>query len=195
MDNAIEVAAACASVPSTRPDGTTVPFLCGLYYELFHFLKDALADVCRASAPHWFALDYKCAMMVYELFDVWSNTAAIHYVALFSEPVLLKHREIFDVLRSGAEGRPKENCFLKGCRRVYALREAHGTATEHAQSSEDHETQWYKILGEEMFREDLQPRQKNDSRYTVRYSNKGGYNDVCTTTQLDHEHVAEISWQ
>ena len=104
---------------------------------------------------------------------MWNNTRAMHYFALFSQPLLLKHKEIFDVLRYDKNGAPMDSCFLKWCRRVHALGEAYGAATEHAESSDDQEKQCYNILGEDMLLRDLLPDQRNDPTYQIQYNSKG----------------------
>ena len=163
MDTDTWLGAPSASASSARADGipgataiehdqhmesTTEPDLGCLYFELFNFFSAALKDVGRASAPQSFSLDEECDFLVRDFFDVWHNTGARHYLALFSQPLLLKHREIFDVVRiCPAE---KGACFLKWCRRVHALREAHGTTTKHAAPSDDHDTRCYKMLCKEM---------------------------------------------
>ena len=131
-------------------------------YDLLKFFSAAIKDVSRASAPHWFSLDEECDILIRDFFDVWNNTRAMHYFALFSQPLLLKHKEIFDVLRYDKNGTPRDSCFLKWCRRVHALREAYGAATEHAESSDGQEKQCYNILGEDMLLHDLLPHQSND---------------------------------
>ena len=142
-------------------------------YDLLKFFSAAIKDVSRASAPHWFSLDEECDILIRDFFDVWNNTGAMHYFALFSQPLLLKHKEIFDVLRYDKNGAPRDSCFLKWCRRVHALREAYGAATEHAESSDDQEKQCYNILGEDMLLHDLLPHQSNDPTYQIQYNSKG----------------------
>ena len=72
---------------------------CANLYELLKFSMIALKDVGRASAPHWCSLDQECDMLVQVFFDVWHNTRATRYFALFSEPLMLKHNEICTVVR------------------------------------------------------------------------------------------------
>ena len=127
-------------------------------YDLLKFFSFALKDVGRASAPHWCSLDQECDMLIHDSFDVWHNTRAMRYFALFSQPLLLKHKEIFTAARMCSTER--NTCFLKWCRRVHALREAHGTTTKHASPSDDQETRCYKILAERMLRDDLLPHQR-----------------------------------
>ena len=140
-------------------------------YELLNFFSFALKDVGRASAPHWCSLDQECDMLIHDSFDVWHNTRAMRYFALFSQPLLLKHKEIFTAARMCSTER--NTCFLKWCRRVHALREAHGTTTKHAAPSDDQETRCYKILGEGMLRDDLLPDQRNEPKYQIHYDSKG----------------------
>ena len=85
----------------------------------------------------------------------------------------MKHKEIFDILRYDKEGKPRENSFLEWCRKVSAMRETDGTATEHAETSEEQERRWYKILAERMLQDDLQPQQRNDETYRIRYNRDG----------------------
>ena len=85
----------------------------------------------------------------------------------------MKHNEIFDILRYDKEGKPRENSFLEWCRKVSAIRETDGTATEHAETSEEQERRWYKILAERMLQDDLQPQQRNDETYRIRYNRDG----------------------
>ena len=140
-------------------------------YELLNFFSFAFKDVGRASAPHWCSLDQECDMLIHDFFDVWHNTRAMRYFALFSQPLLLKHKEIFTAARMCSAVR--NTCFLKWCRRVHALGEAYGAATEHAESSDDQEKQCYNILGEEMLLHDLLPHQSNDPTYQIQHDSKG----------------------
>ena len=142
MESTTELAASSASGSAA----CTMQTLYCLYYELLNFFSAALKDVGRASAPHWFSLDEECDILVRDFFDVWHNTKAKQYFDLFTQPILLKHREIFDILRYDKEGTPRNSCFLKWCRRIHAVREEHGPATEHAEVSKDQETRCYKIL-------------------------------------------------
>ena len=89
MESTTELAASSASESACCTENT----LCCLYYELFKFFSAALKDVGRASAPHWFLLDEECDILVRDFFDVWHNTGARHYLALFGQPLPLKHRE------------------------------------------------------------------------------------------------------
>ena len=149
-----------ASASSASADGTLAVTATELAAkdELLNFFSFALKDVGRASAPHWCSLDQECDMLIHDSFDVWHNTRAMRYVALFSQPLLLKHKEIFTAARMCSTER--NTCFLKWCRRVHALREAHGTTTKHASPSDDQETRCYKILAEGMLRDDLLPHQR-----------------------------------
>ena len=194
MDTDTWLGAPSASASSARADGTpavtatehdqhmestTEPDLGCLYFELFNFFSAALKDVGRASAPQWFSLDEECDILVRDFFDVWHNTGARHYLDLFSPPLLLKHNEIFDVMRiCSAE---KNACFLNWCRRVHALREAHCIITKHASPSDDEETRCYKILAEGMLRDDLLPDQRNEPKYQIHYDIKG--NVILSTKQ------------
>ncbi len=56
---------------------------------------------------------------------------------------------------------------------MFAIRHAHGTATEHAEASEDRERQWYTMLAETLLRTELLPAQKNGEAYRIRYNNAG----------------------
>ena len=97
MDTATQLGASSASASFAGTDGTSSPFVYILYYELLQFLSDALHDVCRASARHW--LPQGPSWCLHELSDVWHDKKAKHYFDLFSQPILLKHKEIFDILR------------------------------------------------------------------------------------------------
>ena len=198
---ATEHGASSASATSARADGTSAvtatqqdhnSMVEDLYYGLLIFLRDALADVCSACSPSA-SVRMECAWVVYALFDAWCHRAGQRYYALFSEPALLKHKEIFDILRYDKKGNPKENCFLKWCRQVHALREAHGTTTKHASPSDDQETRCYKILAERMLRDDLLPHQRKK-----RVSNSLRQQRKCEpewkTAQLDFAYAAEKSW-
>ena len=137
--------------------------------DVLAFLSDALADACTLSSA--LADD-----MVLEKIEEWSKSRVDH--ALYNEPALLKHKEIFDMLTYDKQGKPRENTFLKWCRKVYAIREADGTVQEHAEASEDQVRQWYKILAVRMLQDELLPHQWNDPRYRLRYNKKG---DVVVT--------------
>ena len=96
-----------ASATSARADGTSAAastqqdhnsMVGDLYYELLIFLRDALADVCDAPSPAT-SVRAECGYMVYVHLEAWNNRTEQRYYALFSEPALLKHKEIFDVLK------------------------------------------------------------------------------------------------
>ena len=90
MESTTELAASSASGSAACTEQT----LYCLYYELLTFFSAALKDVGRASAPHWFSLDEECDILVRDFFDVWHNTGARHYLALFSQPLLLRQRDL-----------------------------------------------------------------------------------------------------
>ena len=171
MDTATQLGASSASASFAGADCTTKPFLYILYYELLQFLSDAHHEVCRASARHW--LPQGPSWCLHELSDVWHDEKAKHYFDLFSQPILLKHREIFDILRYDKEGTPRDSCCLMWCRLIHLVREVHGPATEHAESSEIQETRCYKSLGEMMLQDDLLPHQRNEPKYQIHYDIKG----------------------
>lgn len=181
MATATQHSASSASASSARADGTSAVTAtehdedvrkADLYYEVMLFLKDALVDVCKSSSPPRL-LQSKCIQIVYEFFDEWGERGARKHYAFYNEPALLKHKEIVHMLKYDKWGNPRENCFLTWCKRVYAIREAHGTTTEHTEASDDQEKQWYKILGEGMRRHELLPRQMNDPTYQIHYNREG----------------------
>ena len=92
MDSATELA---LPLPVLLPPE---PMVEDLYYGLLIFLRDALADVCSACSPSA-SVRMECTSVVYALFDAWCHRAGQRYYILFSEPALLKHKEIFDILR------------------------------------------------------------------------------------------------
>ena len=85
----------------------------------------------------------------------------------------MKHEEIYNILTHDKKGKRKDIYFLTWCRRVYAIREAHGNATKHAEASDEQERQQYKILGEAMLRQELLPHQRNNPGYRIRRNKEG----------------------
>ena len=113
MESTTELAASSGS-GSAACTTQTVERQAANWYDLLKFFSAAIKDVSRASAPHWFSLDEECDILIRDFFDVWNNTRAMHYFALFSQPLLLKHKEIFDVLRYDKKGRPGTAAFSNG---------------------------------------------------------------------------------
>ena len=141
-----------------------------LVYDLLVFLCDALIyafPYCSASR----SLQEECQNMILEKMEKWSKSSSND--ALYNEPALLKHKEIFDILRYDKQGKPRENEFLEWCRNVSAIRATDGTATKYAEASEDQERRWYKILAERMLQDDLRPEQRSNKTYRIRYNHEG----------------------
>ena len=107
-----------------------------LKYELVFFLADAIAEVC-----HWGLCDQKCE----ELAIAKLNERFTADRALYDEPALVKHKEIWDMVRYDKHGNEeKNNDFFGWCRKIAAIRDADGIAQEHT-ASEDQVRKWYKI--------------------------------------------------
>lgn len=107
------------------------------FYDIVEFLSDALVDV-SGSPP----FDVRCLDMVLKQMEKWASAEVPSDQYIYNESALLKHKEIFDIARKDKEGNPKEDYFLRWCRKVYAIREAE--VPGHAEASEDQEKQWYK---------------------------------------------------
>ena len=106
-----------------------------LNYELLLFLAEAIREVCE-----WGVCDQTCIDMAFRKVD--ECFIADH--ALYDEPALLKHKEIWDMVRLDKHGNEKDNSFFAWCRKVAAIREADGIAQEQT-ASEDQGRKWYKI--------------------------------------------------
>ena len=104
-------------------------------HHLLLFFTEALARVCAWGLVHEECLDLAFAKLE-ECFT------ADH--ALFDEPALLKHKEIWDMVRYDKHGKEKENNFFTWCRKIAAIRDADGTSKEPAASC-DQERKCYKI--------------------------------------------------
>ena len=63
---------------------------------------------------------------------------------LFDEKTLLKHKEIYHMMKYDKQGKDKKNIFFAWCRKIAQVRDSDGIATEHT-ASEDQESKWYKI--------------------------------------------------
>ena len=101
-----------------------------------------LVFVCEALSRIWKGgvLDEKGLDMAFAKLDECFTADQ----ALFDEPALLKHKEIWDMVRYDKHGKEKENNFFTWCRKIAAIRDADGISEEHA-ASEDQESKWYKI--------------------------------------------------
>ena len=85
----------------------------------------------------------------------------------YNEPALMKHKQIFDIMKYTKEGFAKENTCFPWCRKINILRiQVASTATEHAESStatahpessEDRETRWFKSLALDLLSNALLP--------------------------------------
>ena len=105
--------------------------------------------------------------LVYEHIAAWSQRCSDQ--VFYSEPHLLRHRRMWDVLVRDKAGLSKENTFLGWCRRV------HSSATEHVASDP------FKALAEDMLSNDLTPAQRGEKKYMIRRDTETG--EIAVTNQ------------
>ena len=128
--------------------------------------------------------DDDCVDLVYEHIGAWAQRGLS---MLYSEPSLLRHKRMWDVLVRDKAGLSKENTFLEWCRRVHSHSEVANTvsvfpdampcssATEHAGSRS------FKALAEDLLTNDLLPEQRRDKKYKIRRNPETG--EIAVTDQ------------
>ena len=106
-----------------------------LNYDLLLFFVEALSNITPGGVAHE------------EYIDVAWTTLDECYTSdqhLFDEKALLKHKEIYDMMKYDKQGKEKKNIFFVWCRKIAQIRDSDGIAREHT-ASEDQESKWYKI--------------------------------------------------
>ena len=102
---------------------------------LSQFLSQALQEAWTGHATEQAnGCGEVCDDMVYAKIEEWSRQHDKQ--EFYNEPALMKHKQIFDIMKYTKEGFAKENTFLPWCRKINKLRiQVASTATERAESS------------------------------------------------------------
>ena len=118
--------------------------------------------------------DDDCVDLVYKHIEAWSQR--LFDQVFYSEPSLLRHKRLWDVLVRDKAGLSKDNTFLQWCRRVHSYSERANTvsmtsmpcssATEHVASAP------FKALAEDLLSNDLTPAQRGEKKYMIRRNKK-----------------------
>ena len=140
----------------------------------------------------------QCEDIVFEKIAEWAGRySETHF---YSEPELLIHKKMFDIMTRNKEGLSKENTFIEWCRRVHRHTKAPSTAvpsiaTEHAEAAStatehdesptyrallQREANCFKSLALDLLSNDLTPEQRRDAKYKIRKNTKTGEIHVTT---------------
>ena len=112
--------------------------------------------------------------LVYEHIEAWSQRPSNQI--LYSEPHLLRHKRMWDVLVGDKAGLSKENTFLRWCRRVHSHSERANTVSTTSMPSSSATQQVapgsFKALAEDLLSNYLTPAQRGEKKYMIRRNKK-----------------------
>jgi hypothetical protein len=143
-----------------------------------HATEQAWSAGLVSGSPRDDYIEQECEEIAVQKITEWSHKQDYH--AFYDEPALLLHKKMFDIMNRGKWGLPKENTFVRWCRRVNKHKatstttgstaaehaQATSTATEHAESILEKKS--FKAFAFDMLSNDLTPEQRDDPIYKIR---------------------------